>query len=175
MVVKMVNARRIRGYELYKSQTIMPDPKRHGWVVPSQNGNKRYFVSEDFECTCPDYESHQSTCKHGFATRFYLHIEKETPEGTETTKVRLTYPQAWKAYTEAQTNEVRLFDELLKDLVKEVEEPERKIGRGRPCLPLRELVFCSVQKVYSQLSSRRAYSLFKNAEDRDQIKKAPHY
>ena len=36
-------------------------------------------------------------------------------------------------------------------------------------------IFCSIQKVYSQLSSRRAYSLFKNAEEKEQIEHAPHF
>lgn len=58
------------------------------------------------------------------ATRYYLEIEKDTPEGIVTKKVHLTYTQAWNAYNAAQKAEVRLFDELLKDLVKAVPEPE---------------------------------------------------
>jgi transposase len=44
---------------------------------------------------------------------------------------------------------------------------------GRPRLSIYDALFCAIQKVYSQLSSRRAHSLFKNAEDREQIEKAP--
>ncbi|MBU1197287.1 transposase [Candidatus Micrarchaeota archaeon] len=42
-------------------------------------------------------------------------------------------------------------------------------------MSLKQGLFCSIQKVYSQLSSRRAYSLYKNAEGREQIAKAPSY
>lgn len=69
--------------------------------------------------------------------------------------------------------EFKLFDELLKDLVQAIPEPEQTIGRPR--LPLQESLFCAVQKVYSQLSSRRAYSLFQNATERGQIEHALHF
>jgi transposase len=91
----------------------------------------------------------------------------------ETTQTKLTYPQQWSAYNEAQTSEVRLFDELLRDLVEGIEEPEQHMGRPR--LPLKEQAFCAIQKVYSQLSSRRASSLFKNAEEKYHITHAPHF
>jgi hypothetical protein len=69
--------------------------------------------------------------------------------------------------------EVKLFDELLKDLVKAIPEPEQTMGRPR--IPLHESLFCAIQKVYSQLSSRRAYSLFENATERGQISHAPYF
>lgn len=168
-----MDPRQQRGYQIFKEKRIMAHPKKDGWVVPSQSSNRKYFVSEEFVCDCPDSTKREVTCKHAYAARYYLQIEQDTPEGTETTKVRLTYPQAWKAYTEAQNNEVRIFDELLKDLVTEIDEPEQKMGRPR--LPMREQMFCSIQKVYSQLSSRRAASLFRNAEEREQISHAPYY
>ena len=83
-----------------------------------------------------------------------MEIEKDTPTGTVTEKVHLTYTQAWNAYNEAQKAEIKLFDELLKDLVKAIPEPEQTMGRPR--LSLQETLFCAIQKVYSQLSSRRA-------------------
>jgi len=46
---------------------------------------------------------------------------------------------------------------------------------GRPRLSLKETVFCSVQKVYLTLSSRRAHSLFDHAVERDQINHSPHF
>jgi len=64
---------------------------------------------------------------------------------------------AWKSYTAAQNDEVRLFDKLLADLVESVKEPEQGIGRSR--VPLKEQMFCAIQKIYSQLFSRRARSL----------------
>jgi transposase len=169
----MDEARKNRGYQIFKTKKIIPDYKKGGWIVPSQSSGKKYFVSEEFICNCPDSTTRGVTCKHAYAARYYLQIEQDTPDGTKTTKVRLTYPQAWKAYTEAQNNEVRLFDKLLKDLTDGIEEPEQKMGR--PKLPLNEQFFCAIQKVYSQLSSRRAKSLFVNAEERQQLSHAPHY
>ncbi len=174
-MIKMetTNGRQQRGYQIFKNKTIKRHPKKGGWIVPSQNSSRRYFVDEEFVCDCADSQTRHTTCKHAYAARYYLQIEKDTPEGTETTKISLTYPQAWKAYTEAQTSEVRQFDELLRDLTEDLDEPEQRMGRPR--IPITELLFCSIQKVYSQLSSRRAYSLFKNAEDREQITHAPNY
>jgi len=124
-------------------------------------------------CTCPDFLNRGGKCKHILATKYYLEVEKETPQGTYYEKVNLTYAQAWNAYNEAQKAEVKLFDELLKDLVEAIPEPEQTMGRPR--LPLKESLFCAIQKVYSQLSSRRAYSLFQNATERGQIEHAPHF
>jgi transposase len=87
--------------------------------------------------------------------------------------IKEVYAQDWKAYNNAQTKEIRLFDELLRDLVQNVQELEQVFGRPR--LSLRETIFCAVQKVYSQLSSRRAHSLYKNAVEKEQISKAPHF
>ena len=59
-------------------------------------------------------------------------------------------------------------------MVKEVEEPEQ-VCVGRPRLSLREQAFCAIQKVYSRLSSRRAHSLYRNAEGKEQINHAPNF
>lgn len=61
----------------------------------------------------------------------------------------------------------------LKDLVEAIPEPEQTTGRPR--LPLKESLSYAIQKVYSQLSSRRAYSLFQNATERGQIEHTPHF
>lgn len=124
-------------------------------------------------CTCQDFLNRGGKCKHILATKYYLEVEKETPQGTYYEKVKLTYAQAWNAYNEAQKAEFKLFDELLKDLVQAIPESEQTMGRPR--LPLKESLFCAIQKVYSQLSSRRAYSLFQNATERGQIEHAPHF
>jgi len=132
-----------------------------GWLVPSQSSNKTYFVTSiDNKCTCPDCKAGRAEfCKHAYAVKYFLQVEKPTGE---THRVPLTKGQAWHAYNLAQTSEVNLFDKLLRDLLESVQELEYKFGR--PPLPLREQLFCAVQKVYSQLSSRRAESLFNLAE-----------
>jgi hypothetical protein len=62
----------------------------------------------------------------------------------------------------AQKTEVKLFDELIKDLLQAISEPKQRMGRPR--LSLHDSLFCAIQKVYSQLSSRHAHSLFQNVE-----------
>ncbi len=148
----------------------------HSFKVKSQSGTGIYEVKSTpngMTCTCPDFVYRGGKCKHIQATRYYLEIEKDTPQGTVTEKVHLTYRQAWNAYNAAQKAEVKLFDELLKDLVKAIPEPEQTMGRPR--LSLQESTFCAIQKVYSQLSSRRAHSLFQNATEKGQISHAPNF
>jgi len=144
--------------------------------VKSQSSSSFYEVKETkngITCTCPDFVYRGKKCKHIMATRYYLEVEKETPAGIVTEKIRLTYKQAWDAYNAAQKEEVRLFDELLKDLVNVIPEPYQNMGRPRTSIHVK--LFAAIQKVYSQLSSRRAYSLFENAVERDQIEQAPHF
>jgi hypothetical protein len=167
-----MESREIKGMEIARANMVKPD--KGGWMVQSQScAGDTYRVEKDFVCTCPDCQVRKITCKHGYAVKYYLQIEKETAHGTETEKVRISYKQAWGAYNQAQTEEIKLFDELLKDLVQGIEEPPK--GFGRPKLSLQETAFCAIQKVYSQLSSRRAVSLFGNAVEKGQIGHKPHF
>jgi transposase len=166
-----------RGKEIVNNKGSVKQVTDHSFKVKSQSGNGAYEVKatpNGMTCTCPDFVYRGGKCKHIQATRYYLEIEKDTPQGTVTEKVHLTYTQAWNAYNEAQKSEVKLFDELLKDLVKAIPEPNQQT-MGRPRLSLQETLFCAIQKVYSQLSSRRAHSLFQNAVEREQIEHAPNF
>ena len=174
MELKEMDLRKSKGLEIAKTKTIQEGID--GWVVPSQNSNRKYFVRKDAEltCSCPDCKSRGVKCKHAFAVEYYLQkITRDSKGAVKVETKKLTYPQAWHAYNQAQTNEVNMFDKLLRELVESVEEPERQ-GAGRPSLSLKEQLFCSTQKVYSQLSSRRAKSLFNNAKDRGLLDKSPH-
>jgi hypothetical protein len=167
------DTRETRGKEIAENGNVKKVTD-HSFKVKSQSGKGAYEVKATptgMTCTCPDFVYRGGNCKHISATRYYLEIEKDTPQGTVTEKVHLTYSQAWNAYNEAQKAEVKLFDELLKDLVKAIPEPDQQT-MGRPRLSLQETLFCAIQKVYSQLSSRCAYSLFNNAVEREQIEHA---
>lgn len=147
-------------------------------VKSQSNPDRAYLIAhqdEAWSCECDHYLHVGRHCIHVLATRYYLQVEQDTPDGVKTEKVRLTYSQAWSAYNAAQRQEIRLFDALLADLVAGIPEPHQEGMNGRPPLPLREQAFCAIQKVYSQLSSRRAAGLFDNAVDRDQLGHAPHY
>lgn len=108
---------------------------------------------------CPDFELRSKPCKHIFAVAYTV-VSEQNPDGsttvTETVVViatkRKTYPQNWKAYNPAQTNEQDKFQALLGDLCK-LPSPQHK--NGRPPLPLSDAVFNIVYKTYSTISQRR--------------------
>lgn len=57
--------------------------------------------------------------------------------------------------------------------MKAIPEPEQTMGRPRRSI--HETLFCAIQKVNSQHSSRRAFGLVQNATEREQIDHAPHF
>jgi len=176
----LLRERKARGYQIAKTSKVIE--KDGVWFVPSaSNPHQVYQVVltlEGAKCTCEDYKERSVyglKCKHYFAVQYVL-TKTINRDGTTTitqTK-RTTYPQDWSNYTKAQTEEGRLFKELLKDLVENVPERIRE-GAGRPRVPLSEGLFCAIDKVYSMQSSRRAYSRYKEAESKMQITKAPNY
>ena len=143
------------------------------FTVKSQSGPGAYRVTlgaDRIECNCPDFIKRGLPCKHAASVRFYLEKQTILPTGeVQSERVPVTYEQAWATYDRAQMEEVRLFDMLLADLLAGVPEPEQV--KGRPRVPIREELFCAVQKVYSQLSCRRAHSLFGFAVARGQLPK----
>jgi transposase len=150
------------------------------FLVKSQTGPGAYRVvlgGEKPECNCADFIKRNLPCKHVASVRFYLEKQTTLPTGEVVSeRVPVTYEQAWAAYDKAQTEEIRLFDILLRDLVTSVPAPIRDPHRaGRPAIPMADQLFCAVQKVYSQLSCRRAHSLFGFATERGHLSKAPHY
>ena len=147
------------------------------FLVRSQSGPGAYRVSLGagrVVCNCPDFAKRSLPCKHAASVRFYLEKQTVLPTGeVQSERVPMTCQQAWAAYDMAQMEEVRLFDTLLADLLADLPEPEQVVGRPRT--PLRDELFCAVQKVYSQLSCRRAHSLFGFATQRGQLPKVPGF
>ena len=170
-----MNPRQMRGFDLAQNARITPTER--GWIVPSQSGKGTYNVKKlgtTLTCNCKDCEIRGVKCKHQWAAEYFVKKEKDENGNVTVTQVKkTTYPQNWKAYNKSQTSEIKMFDVLLKDLVEGIDEPEQRTGRPR--LSLREQAFCAIQKVYSGLSSRRAYTLYKNAEGRYQIGKTPNF
>ena len=173
---KQLQIRKTKDLEIVKTDKIKQQGNK--WAVPSQSINKYYEVILKLDksvCNCPDYAERQIKCKHIFAVEITVSKSLDRRDGcvTVTQTKRLTYSQEWSAYNKAQTSELKLFDELLKDLVEQIDEPAYTFGR--PKLSLQEQVFCSVIKVYSQLSSKRASTLYKYAVDRGFIQHKPHF
>jgi transposase len=177
MMTDASGGRKQRGLEIAATQVIGRN-NAGDYMVPSQtNMGRNYRVvrkAEGSSCACPDFELTGRPCKHLFAVEFYLRRETK-PDGTviETTAARVTYPQQWSAYNRAQTTEKQQFVTLLKDLVSDVPSPEYK--RGRPSLPLSDMIFSACFKVYSTVSGRRFMTDLKAATDAGLIDKTPHY
>src|SRR5689334_23938379 len=138
-----------------------PKIRRRGaaWIVPAQSQPGTYTVYPTVKrCSCPDYELRKLPCKHIYAIEYVIQRETRTSADgettiTETRAVRLTYAQDWAAYNAAQTTEKETFCRLLRDLCNGVPEPEQH--RGRPRLPLGDMLFAAAFKVYSTVSGRR--------------------
>src|SRR5262245_10128502 len=147
--------------------------------VLSQTGNGHYLVTLDTipSCTCPDFEVRGKKCKRSHAVDC-LSVWQTITYGdrtitTKTKTVRVTYKQKWPAYNAAQTEEKERFIVLLDALCKLVDQPIQ--ANGRPRLPLADMVFACVYKVYVGFSSRRFMSDLREAQAKDHIHKAPHF
>ena len=140
-----------------------------GWKVPSQSRNGSYFVSLEGQgqrepyCSCPDFEERRQPCKHVYAVQVIVQREARWDDGgielTETKRVRISQP--WAAYNDAQENEGKLFEVLLRELCDTV--PELPRVTGRPRHPLGDMIYAMGTKVYSMRSARRAKSVIRSA------------
>jgi transposase len=176
-----MEAREIKGLEIAAKSKVIRKGKSNLWLVPSQAGQEeRYTVTmreEKPECTCRDFEFRDTKCKHIFAVEYTIQRE-QTADGvtitTETVKItRKTYPQDWRAYNAAQTQEKSQLQALLYELCRNLPEPEQH--RGRPRLSLADIIFSSTFKVYSTVSGRRFQSDLQEAKRRGYLSKMPSY
>lgn len=87
--------------------------------------------------------------------------------------VRLTYSQNWPAYNTAQAREKARFTDLLHGLCDGISQPPQ--AGGRPRLPLADMVFSVVMRVYTTMSGRRAMSDLRECEGRGYVTKTPCY
>jgi transposase len=151
------------------------------WVVPSQTKRMtNYFVNlEQGTCTCKDFEETQQDCKHMHAARIVTQREASQQAGLQGTEVmqidtkKKTYPQNWRTYNKAQTEEKERFRVLLHDLCRNLKHA--KVKPGRPRTPLSDVVFAAAYKVYSTVSTRRFCTDLKDAEKNGYVSKAIHY
>ena len=171
------DARRVaRGQRIAASTSIVKT--KDGWTLPSDSRpgvHYRIWTDEDgAHCDCPDAVR---TCKHIVALRLHLDENPEakavpalapapveptvdTPPSDGSARMPATPPESpdqltyWQAYNRAQTNEGRLFPQLLHALCALVPE-EVSEGRGRPSASVRDLLFGEIMREYSGLSSRR--------------------
>ena len=171
--------RKQRGKEIAQTCRIMKR-ERGGYVVPSQSGHGVYLVQYiDYKpvCECPDFEKcgcFGIKCKHIWAVELTINKQENADGSTTITKTaKITYSQDWSAYNKAQKNEKALFMDLLFDLCGSVKNPTYDFGR--PTLPLADMIFCSVFKVYSTFSGRRFTTDMRTAKEKNYIDKVPCY
>ena len=164
-----------RGKVLYKSARIIQTPSGFWRVTSQTNPYKVTFNGHQPKCECPDCAMRRKKCKHIWAVEFYLkqRIDEEGKIKETTKGIKITYAQKWKAYDKSQTNEKIVFMGLLKDLCNNLEQPIYKFGR--PTLPLSEMIFSSVMKIYSTFSLRRFMSDIKIAKEMKLIDSVPCY
>lgn len=167
--------RKLRGKLIFEGGRIAK--KNDFWVVGSQSSFRAYkikFNGENPVCNCPDCELRKKKCKHIYAVEFYIKRQiDEEGKITETKGMRVTYSQKWSAYNKSQTNEKIVFMRLLKDLCKNVEQPEYEFGR--PTLPFCDMLFGCVMKVYTGFSLRRFMSDMKIAKEMGLVDNVPCY
>jgi transposase len=92
---------------------------------------------------------------------------------TVTKAARVTYKRDWRAYDAAQTQEKDRFMELLGDLTSTLPNPTYTFGRPR--LPLADMAFSIVFKVYTCFSARRFECDLTNAHERGLISRVPSF
>jgi transposase len=176
----MVDAREERGRQLASVAQIRRVGRR--WAVPSAtSASERYLVDvEGAACTCPDYEERRGTCKHQHAVLFWIAWGRDVGEDgsvTETLTVkRKTYAQpCWRTYNASQVHEREYVERLLTALCAGIPQPARKPGPGRKPLPIADVVFAVVLKVFLAMSNRRAQSDLRESAARGNIRTVGHF
>ena len=175
-----LNVRELRGLDIANRYTIKQENGM--WFVPSSSGkSERYKVClQSQKCTCPDFEIRRKKCKHIFAAEYSFEqgflselVSEKIPQKVISVPKRKTYPQVWSAYNKAQTTEKSEFQFLLAELCKGVGEPSQI--KGRPRLPLEDMIFSCVFKVYSTFSGRRFTTDLKEATDKGFLAWTPNH
>jgi transposase len=157
----------------------------HGeYVVPSQSGSGFYRVrvgedpSVSETCTCPDFEERRAPCKHIYLVRMDQRAEDDpSPSHYSHSPLAAEPPKRnWSVYNESQTEEYRLFNTLLRDLSIGFPEPQKDPhAAGRKPIPLRDQVFCSVQRAYLGFSLRRSHGFRAEAARNGLISDTPFW
>lgn len=150
-------------------------PHRFGYKVPAQSGVGSYLVNLDdgLFCECPDFEKSGRACKHIYAVQLVLQRQKGDPPLVAPKPQPVPLSQSWAAYDAAQVHEGDYFRVLLRELCDTVEQPPQ--GRGRPRMPLSDMLYGMGLKVYSNRSTRRAMSTIRDAVAAGRMETEPSY
>ena len=167
--------RQLRGMAIAAIAPIRRE--KDGFRVPSQSGSGSYSVVVDEEafCECPDFQERWAICKHIYAVQVVLQREggEEVARIEAVESFEVSHTQSWASYNDAQVREGELFGPLLRELCDAVPQPLQT--RGRPRLPLSDMLFGLGLKVYSTLSSRRAMSEIRDAVAKGMMDREPNF
>lgn len=173
---KLMELRKWRGMNIAKTSHIVRMAKNE-WAVPSQSKTGAYtvkFLLDKKTCTCPDFIERGLVCKHIFAVEISQTLELVNNEGIKTTITKtVKYSQDWTAYNKSQIEEKEKFLGIINGLIEDIEEPQYVFGR--PKMPLRDSLFASALKVYSQFSLRRFQTDLRLAKEKGFTDKIPCY
>ena len=175
MQQEQIEVRKQKGVEIAKTSRIEKTDK--GWKVPSQSGAGFYVVESNgfgASCNCPDHETRHCKCKHIWAVELIVTKEIDN-EGnvTITQTVRKTYSQKWSEYDQASIHQKELFLKLLGDITSNIQNKEYQFGR--PTLPLSDMVYSSVLKVFTTFSLRRFMGDMQIAKEKGYVSCKPCY
>ncbi len=150
------------------------------WLVRSQTSGGSYsvrFENDEWSCDCEDFEEWGEPCKHVYRVQLDLSSPGKLAQTTESLPpLKKRYVQDWFAYDKGQTEEMRLSEVLLRDLVNEIEEIPQLPGHiGRPRTPLGEAIFCAILKVSSGRSGRRAHGVHQYVAERGLLSRVPSF
>ena len=176
MILKpeQIEARKERGLQIAKTSRI--EHNKEGWKVPSQYGSGSYLVTSnghETTCTCPDCQTRDVKCKHIWAVEFIVTKEVDINGNVTVTATKKTYSQDWPAYDKAQINQKPMFMELLRDITVQIPQPDYTFGR--PTLPMSDMVYSSVMKIFTTFSLRRFMGDIEIAHEKAYITKKPSY
>lgn len=187
-----MDGREMGGMQIAATMPLRRD--RRGWIVPSQTNTGTYRVSpaptttykvaqgivppppgvQPWSCTCPDFELRHMPCKHVIAVTLVVRRQNVYSDGsTVAAEVKITYTQDWSAYNAAQCEEKDRFLPMLADLCATVPNPPQ--GRGRPRLPMSDMAFAAISKVYAGLSARRFDSDVRENTAKGHMEQDPHF
>ena len=178
--------REVRALEMLRAGKRIAETSILGeYVVASQSGKGFYRVrtvapfGPAESCDCPDFAGRQAPCKHIYAVRHWL-AAGEGSEEAPASRIKVQVPpqakRDWSVYNESQAEEYRLFNALLRDLSIGFPEPFKDPHlAGRKPIPLREQVFCAVQKAYLGFSLRRSHGFRTEAARNGLLSQAPYW
>lgn len=175
------DGRKQRGFAIAALVEIQRSPI--GYKVPSQSGRDPYtvVVDEIRYCSCPDHELTQDDCKHIHAVLFLrqresasVHAVYQPPVLAPKVPMKQDKELSYGYVRDlAKTTEVDNVKLMLRDICNNIIQPPQ--GRGRPTMPLCDMAYNLIWKIFRGMSSRRYTCDNKDVHRQGMTTTEPHY